>query len=44
MGGELLIAELAADPWGTAYLDFFQHDKDTGAPKGIVVIEVGDLS
>lgn len=41
--GELFIAELAADPWGTAYLDFFQRDTDTGTPKGIVAIELRSL-
>jgi hypothetical protein len=28
--GELFIAEAAADPWGTLYLEFFQLDRDTG--------------
>jgi NAD(P)-dependent dehydrogenase (short-subunit alcohol dehydrogenase family) len=34
----------AADLWGTLYLDFFQRDKNTGEPKGIVAIDLGDLS
>jgi hypothetical protein len=42
-GGELFIAELEADPWGTPYLDFFQRDRATGDPKGIVAIDLGDL-
>jgi hypothetical protein len=42
-GGELFIAESAADVWGTAYLEFFQHDRTTGEPKGIVAIDLGDL-
>ena len=41
-GGELFIAESAADPWGTAYLEFLQRDRDTGAAKGIVAIDLGD--
>jgi hypothetical protein len=43
LGGELFIADSAADPWGTPYLEFFQHDQHTGAPKGIIVIELGGL-
>jgi hypothetical protein len=42
-GGELFIAEVAADPWGTPYLEFFQRDRDTGEPKGIIAIDLGDL-
>lgn len=42
-GGEIFIAESAADPWGTLYLEFFQHDRNTGEPKGIVAIDLGDL-
>ncbi|MCC7368734.1 MAG: hypothetical protein IT306_09950 [Chloroflexi bacterium] len=42
-GGELFIAESAADPRGTPYLDFFQRDRDTGDPKGIVAIDLGGL-
>ena len=42
-GGEIFIAESAADPWGTTYLDFFQHDRTTGAPKGILVIDLRSL-
>ncbi len=41
--GELFIAELAADPRGTAYLEFFQQDRNTGEPKGIIGIDMGDL-
>ena len=29
-GGELFIAASAADPWGTTYLEFFQHSRNTG--------------
>jgi hypothetical protein len=42
-GGELFIAESAADPWGTPYLEFFQRDRDTGQPKGIVALDLGAL-
>lgn len=42
-GGELFIAESAADPWGTPYLEFFQRDRATGEPKGISAIDIGDL-
>jgi len=42
-GGELFIAESAADPWGTPYLEFFQHDRSTGEPKGILAIDLRSL-
>lgn len=42
-GGELFPAETAADPAGTTFLDYFQHDRDTGQPKGIVAIDLGAL-
>lgn len=42
-GGELFVAEAAAAPHGTVYLDFFQRDRETGRPKGIVVLELGAL-
>lgn len=42
-GGELFIAESAADPWGTTYLEFFQHDRDSGDPKGILAIDLRSL-
>jgi len=42
-GGELFIAELAADPWGATYLEFFQHDRDIGDPKGIVAIDLASF-
>ena len=37
--GELFPADLAADPLGTLFRDFFQHDRD-GNPKGIIVIDL----
>ena len=42
-GGELFIAESAADPWGTTYLEFFQHNRDTGEPKGILAVDLRGL-
>jgi hypothetical protein len=42
-GGELFIASLPATPAGTVFLDFFQRDKATGDPKGIVAIDLGGL-
>jgi hypothetical protein len=42
-GGELFIAESAADPWGTPYLEFFQHDRATRALKGILAIDLRSL-
>ena len=38
-GGEL-VAESAADPWGTPYLEFFRRDRDSEDPKGIVAINL----
>lgn len=42
-GGELFVAETAAEPAGTTFLDFFQHDRE-GRPKGIVAIDLGGES
>ncbi len=42
-GGELFIAESAADPWGNTYVDFFQHNRETGEPKGILAIDLRGL-
>lgn len=42
-GGELFPADLAAEPAGTRFLDYFQRDRDTGEPKGIVAIDLGAL-
>lgn len=42
-GGELFIANSAADPAGRAFLDFFQTDKTTGQRKGVVAIDLGGL-
>jgi hypothetical protein len=43
-GGELFLANSPADPTGTVFLDFFQTDKVTGRPKGIVAIDLGRFS
>lgn len=42
-GGELFPADRAAGPSGTRFLDYFQCDRDTGEPKGIVSIDLGEL-
>lgn len=39
-GGELFPASSKESGSGRTFLDFFQTDKDTGAPKGIVKIEL----
>jgi hypothetical protein len=41
--GEFFPAEESADLFGTAFLDYFQRDKRTGEPKGIIVVELGGL-
>lgn len=43
-GGEMFVADFPADPHGTMFLNFFQVDKNTGEAKGIVAIELGELS
>ena len=40
--GELFLANAAADPSGTRFIDFFQRDKD-GQPKGIIALDLKDL-
>lgn len=40
--GELFLANAAADPAGTRFIDFFQFDKD-GQPKGIIALDLKDL-
>ncbi|MHB8644453.1 MAG: DUF6932 family protein [Thermomicrobiales bacterium] len=42
-GGELFPAETTADPFGTRFLEFFQRDKRTGDPKGIIAIDLGGV-
>lgn len=40
-GGELFPADFAAEPAGTRFLDYFQQDRETGEPKGIITIDLG---
>ena len=42
-GGELFLAESAADGRGTLFRTFFQMDRD-GNPKGVVVIDLKELT
>jgi len=42
-GGELFVASMVAGPSGVTFLDFFQHDRQTGVPKGIIAIDLGGL-
>ena len=42
-GGELFPADSAADAAGTSFLGFFQRDKGTGQPKGIIAIDLERL-
>jgi hypothetical protein len=41
-GGEWFIAGTLATRSGRRYPEFFQRDKHTGAPKGILVLQLGD--
>ena len=41
--GELFPASAIAGRDGFSFLEFFQTDKETGGPKGIIVIDLGDL-
>ena len=43
-GGELFPADLAADAAGTRFLDYFQRDRETGEPKGIVAVDLRGLA
>lgn len=42
-GGELFPSIASAEPAGTRFLDFFQRDRETGKPKGIVAVDLKDL-
>jgi hypothetical protein len=42
-GGELFPAEAIADPDGTRFLGYFQRDKLTGEPKGIVTLNLEEM-
>ena len=41
--GELFPASIIASENGFSFLEFFQVDKETGRPKGIVAIDLGGL-
>ena len=43
-GGEFFPASLEASPDGEVFLDFFQIDKETGARKGIVALDLRGLT
>lgn len=42
--GELFLSTAPADAKGTSFLSFFQIDKATGKPKGIVALDLGGIS
>ena len=42
--GELFISSMQADGVGNTFLEFFQIDKYTGDPKGIIAIDLGPFS
>lgn len=42
--GELFPASIDADGEGTAFLTFFQTDKETGRRKGIIALDLGGLT
>ena len=42
-GGELFPADAQADGAGRRFLEFFQVDKETGNPKGIVALDLGGM-
>ena len=42
-GGELFPADAPADLDGTRFQHFFQRDRATGAPKGIIATDLGGL-
>ena len=41
--GELFPASVVADSGGLSFLEFFQTDKETGRPKGIVALDLEGL-
>ena len=41
-GGELFPVEVSAEPAGTTFLDYFQRDRESGEPKGIIAIALGE--
>ena len=43
-GGELFPAQATAEPAGTVFLDYFQRDRHTGEPKGIIALDLRALA
>ena len=43
-GGELFPASSRASRHGNIFLDFFQTDKDTGRRKGIIALDIGEMT
>ncbi|MGC1685653.1 MAG: hypothetical protein WA734_08545 [Candidatus Acidiferrales bacterium] len=43
-GGEMFPADLVEAISGTVFLEFFERDKDSGEQKGVVEIDLGELS
>ena len=42
--GELFPASIIADTDGLSFFEFFQTDRNTGRPKGIIAIDLGGLT
>ena len=42
--GELFPASIIANAGGLSFLDFFQTDKETGNPKGVVAVDLGGFA
>ena len=42
--GELFPASIIADDDGFSFLDFFQQDREEEEPKGIIAVDLGDLT
>ena len=43
-GGEMFPADLLEASSGTVFLEFFERDRETGDQKGVVEIDLGELS
>ncbi len=43
-GGELFPASATASLSGNIFLDFFQIDKNTGRKKGIIALDIGEMT
>jgi hypothetical protein len=42
--GELFPASTTANSTGLTFYEFFQNNKDTGNPKGIIALDLGGLT